>query len=66
MLVRSEMIELIFFYLEYDKGVDKAALDAFAEKYFTEDSICPINKLLELWGDEKFEQMIADVKRLAE
>ena len=60
-----EMSELILFYLEYERGVDKSVLDAFAKNYFTEDSICPIEKLIELWGDEKFEQMIADLQDLA-
>jgi hypothetical protein len=49
--------------LKYDRGIDDGG--EFAKKYLTEDSLCPIDKLIELWGMEKFNQMIEDLQILA-
>lgn len=58
-----ELTELILHYLKYDRGIDDGG--EFAQKYLTEDSLCPIDKLIELWGMEKFNQMIEDLQILA-
>ncbi len=61
-----EICEIILHFLEYTKGVDKKLLRSFSEKYLTEDSLCPIDRLLELWGRKKYDNMISEIKNLAE
>lgn len=61
-----ELVELILHYLEYEKNTDRELICDFSKKYLTEDSLCPINKLLELWGEDKFEEMIAELKTLSD
>ena len=61
-----EICEVILHFLEHTKGVDKELLRSFSEKYITVDSLYPIDKLIELWGREKYDNMIADIKKLAE
>ncbi len=60
-----EMLELILHYLKYDKELDSDVIDNFSQKYLIEDSLCPIDTLIELWGVEKFNQMIAELQMLA-
>lgn len=52
-------------YMKHNNGVATEQIDDFAKKYLTEDSLCQIDELLELWGDEKFDQMIADLDELS-
>ena len=59
-----ELTELILYHLKSHKGVDM--IEYFSQKYITEDTLCPINTLLELWGDEKFNQMISELQNIAE
>lgn len=61
-----ELTELILHYLEYDKKVDKKLIDDFSKKYLTEDSLCPVHKLLGLWGKDKFDQMTVELQNLAD
>ena len=59
-----EMTELILYHLKFHKGID--VIECFSQKYITEDTLCPINTLLELWGVEKFNQMIEELQNIAE
>lgn len=59
-----ELVETILHFLKYEKGVDEALLDEFAAKYVTVDSLYPMDKLLELWGREKYDRMVAELKEL--
>ena len=61
-----ELVELILHYLKYDKKIDQAKIKDFGDKYLTEDSLCPIEKLLAAEDSDKFFQMIADLKKLAQ
>lgn len=61
-----ELAELILHYLKYEKNVATDAIDSFSKKYLTEDSLCPIDKLISIWGDEKFDKMIAELKLLSD
>ena len=53
-------------YLVYYKDVSGVKARLFAEKYFDLGLDCPIYRLLELWGDEKYFEMIEEFKALAE
>lgn len=59
-----ELTELILHYLKYEKNVATDVIDSFLKKYLTEDPLCQIDKLLSIWGDEKFEKMISELKML--
>ena len=59
-----ELTELIFHYLEYQKGVRREVIDNFSNEHLTEDSLCPIDKLLTLYGEEKFSKMITELQAL--
>ncbi len=61
-----ELVELILHYLKYDKKIDRVKIKNFSKKYLTEDSLCPIEVLLAADGSDKFFQMVADLKKLAE
>ena len=53
-------------YLVYYKDVSGIKVRIFTEKYFDLGLDCPIYRLLELLGDEKYFEMIEDFKTLAE
>ncbi len=53
-------------YLVYYKDVSGVKARLFAEKYFDPDLGCPICRLLELWGKEKYFDMIEEFRALAE
>lgn len=53
-------------YLVYYKDVSGVKARLFMEKYFDLDLDCPIYRLLELWGDEKYFEMLEEFKALAE
>lgn len=61
-----ELVELILHFLKYDKKIDQDKIKDFGDKYLTEDSLCPIEKLLAVEDSDKFFQMIADLKKLAQ
>ncbi len=61
-----ELTELILHYLKYEKNVAPDVIDNFSKKYLTEDPLCPIDKLLSIWDDEKFDKMIAELKLLSD
>ncbi len=61
-----ELVELILHYLEYDKKINSELIGDFSKKYLTEDSLYPIDELLKLWGDEKFDRMITKLKTLSD
>ena len=61
-----ELVELILHYLKYDKKIDRAKIKDFEKKYLTEDSLCPIEKLLAAEDSDKFFQMVADLKKLSQ
>ena len=61
-----ELVELILHFLKYDKKIDQDKIKDFGEKYLTEDSLCPIEKLLAAEDPDKFFQMVADLKKLAQ
>ena len=41
------------------------AIEDFSKRFLTEDSLCPIDTLLTLWGTEKFNQMITELQILS-
>ena len=59
-----ELTELILYRLKYDRGID--VIEYFSKKYITMDTLCPIDTLLELWGLDKFNQMIEELQNIAE
>ncbi|MBQ2241180.1 MAG: hypothetical protein II319_03455 [Clostridia bacterium] len=61
-----ELVELILHYLKYDKKIDRAKIKDFEKKYLTEDSLCPIEKLLAAEDSDIFFQMLADLKKLSQ
>ena len=60
-----ELTELILNFLKYDKMIDSNAMEDFSKRFLTEDSLCPIDTLLALWGTEKFNQMITELQILS-
>jgi hypothetical protein len=61
-----EICETILHYLEHDRGVDSKRIKEFYDKYITVDSLYRVDKLIELWGREKYDTMIADMYKLTE
>ncbi len=61
-----ELTELILHFLEYNKGVPRDVLEDFRKRYITMDTLCPIGKLLNLWGLDKFNMMIRELEVMAE
>lgn len=61
-----ELTELILHFLKYEKNVSSELIDSFSKEYLTEDSLCSIDKLLSIWGDEKFDKMIAELQMLSD
>ncbi len=59
-----ELTELILHCFEYEKKIDRQVIDNFSKQYLTEDSLCPIDKFLMLLGEEKFNQMIAELQKI--
>ena len=53
-------------YLVYYKDVSGIKVRIFAEKYFDLGLDCQIYRLLELWGNEKYFEMIEELQTLAE
>ena len=53
-------------YLVYYKDVSGVKARLFTEKYFDLGLDCPIYRLLELLGDEKYFEMLEELKALAE
>ena len=61
-----ELVEYILCLAQFEKNVDVAVVEQFKSKYLTVDSLYPIARLIELWGLEKFNQMISELRALCE
>jgi len=59
-----QLTGMILVLLEYYRGVSREAIESFSSKYLTEDWLFPADKLLELWGEEKLNNMFSDLYAL--
>lgn len=59
-----ELVEFILHYFVFEKKVNSEIINNFSKQYLTEDPLCPIEKLLKLWGNEKFQQMISELQNI--
>ena len=59
-----QLIGLILSYLEHKRGVPHEKIETFSSKYLTEDWLCPAEKVLEIWGDEKLDTVITELREM--
>ena len=59
-----QLIGLILAFLEHKRGVPHKKIEAFSSKYLTEDWLCPPEKVIDLWGYEKLDAVITELREM--